>query len=45
MKKYDFDNVVNRRGTNCYKWDDGAMPEDNILMWVADMDFSVAPEI
>ena len=45
MKKYDFDNVVNRRGTNCYKWDDGAMPEDIIPMWVADMDFSVAPEI
>ncbi|MGX8694859.1 MAG: MalY/PatB family protein [Prevotella sp.] len=56
--KYDFDQVVNRRGSGCYKWDsesplpvvDGPQPEDNVTndiipMWVADMDFQVAPAI
>ena len=40
--KYDFDTPVNRRGTYSLKWDvdDGELP-----MWVADMDFKVAPEI
>lgn len=38
---YDFDKVINRRGTNSEKWD---MKEEDILpMWVADMDFK-APE-
>jgi cystathionine beta-lyase len=32
-----------RRGTGSFKWD-GAAP-DEIPMWVADMDFAVAPEI
>ena len=41
--KYDFDTPVDRRGTDCYKWDilkDGELP-----MWVADMDFKAAPPI
>ena len=40
--KYDFDKEIIRRGSNSYKWD---MPEeDGVLpMWVADMDFEVAP--
>ena len=40
--KYDFDRVVDRRGTNSEKWKvaDGGLP-----MWVADMDFETAPEI
>lgn len=41
--KYNFDEVVNRRGTNCAKWD--VLAEDEIPMWVADMDFKAAPEI
>ena len=42
--KYDFDNMINRRGTGCYKWD--VPTEDSIIpMWVADMDFPVAPAI
>lgn len=42
MKKYDFDIKVNRRGTNCYKYDE--MPnDDTIALWVADMDFETAP--
>lgn len=42
--KYDFDELVERRGTNCVKWDESADP-DMIPMWVADMDFRVAPAI
>ena len=40
---YNFDKEINRKDTNCYKWDttkDGVIP-----MWVADMDFEVAPKI
>ncbi len=41
---YSFDEIINRRGTGCYKWDiseaQGATP-----MWVADMDFRVAQPI
>ena len=42
MGKYNFDEIVERRGTNSYKWD---LPkrEDIIPMWVADMDFKTAP--
>ena len=34
---------INRRNTNCIKWD--ACPEDVLPMWVADMDFPCAPGI
>ena len=40
--KYDFDSVINRRGTDSMKWDVG---ENELPMWVADMDFKAAPEI
>jgi len=41
---YDFDKHIDRRGSGCYKWD---TPTDSgiIPMWVADMDFRVAPAI
>lgn len=39
---YDFDALTNRRGTNSMKWD---VPEQELPMWVADMDFETAPEI
>lgn len=39
---YDFDKIINRRGTNSIKWD---VPETELPMWVADMDFETAPEI
>lgn len=42
MKKYDFDEIIERRGTDCFKWDAlKAMygREDVTPMWVADMDF------
>ena len=40
--KYDFDTQINRRGTGSLKWDVG---EEELPMWVADMDFQAAPEI
>lgn len=42
MWKYDFDEIIERRGTDCFKWDAlKAMygREDVTPMWVADMDF------
>jgi len=46
--KYDFDGVINRKGTDSMKWDTvnslfGA--EDILPMWVADMDFPSAQPI
>ena len=37
-----FDTVVDRRGTYSLKWD---VKEDELPMWVADMDFKTAPAI
>ena len=42
--KYDFDKHIERRGTGCVKWDEMTSP-DVIPLWVADMDFAVAPAI
>lgn len=39
---YDFDKPIDRRGTDALKWD---IPEGELPMWVADMDFETAPEI
>ncbi|MCD8154901.1 MAG: pyridoxal phosphate-dependent aminotransferase [Clostridiales bacterium] len=39
---YNFDRPVNRRNTYSLKWDVG---ENELPMWVADMDFETAPEI
>lgn len=39
---YDFDKIVDRRGTNCVKWDE-VEEIDVVPMWVADMDFETAP--
>lgn len=41
---YDFDELVDRRGTGCVKWDESPSP-DVIPLWVADMDFKAAPAI
>ena len=45
--KYNFDTVIERRGTNSYKWDFAEKfvgEEDALPVWVADMDFqSPAP--
>ena len=45
---YDFNNIINRRGTNCVKWDKNKSifgKEDIVSMWIADMDFEVSPFI
>ena len=44
MARPDFDEIIDRTGTGCNKWDDmqavyGVAPGDGIAMWVADMDF------
>ena len=41
---FDFDEVIERRGTHSQKWDMmerlyGVSPQDGLAMWVADMDF------
>ena len=40
--EYDFESVIDRFGTNSLKWD---LFGDDVPMWVADMDFRVAPAI
>jgi cystathionine beta-lyase len=47
---FDFDRVINRRGTHCLKWDQiaarsGIQAPDAIPMWVADMDFPAPPGV
>ena len=46
---YDFDEIVNRRGSGSVKWDArppfGIPGEEVIPLWVADMDFKAAPFI
>lgn len=46
MSSYDFDAVIDRKGTNSLKWDfavERGRPADVLPLWVADMDFR-APE-
>lgn len=48
LKKINFNIVVNRKNTNCLKYDFAVRrgrPENVLPLWVADMDFKVAPEI
>lgn len=42
--KYNFDEIIPRRGTHSYKWDTPSRP-DILPMWVADMDFRTAPPV
>ena len=42
--KYDFDEIVPRRGTHSVKWELDCDP-DILPMWVADMDFRTAPPV
>ena len=53
--QFDFDEVVNRRGTNSAKWDAGTMlikmgiterfDEDTLPLFTADMDFHCPPSV
>jgi cystathionine beta-lyase len=43
-----FDEIIDRRGTHCVKWDMmeklyGVSPDEGIAMWVADMEFRPPP--
>ena len=47
---FDFDRVIERRGTHASKWDNmarlsGIEAPDAIPMWVADMDFTAPPGV
>jgi cystathionine beta-lyase len=45
---FDFDTIIERKGTNCLKYDFAAergKPADVLPFWVADMDFQTAPII
>ena len=47
---FDFDRVIERRGTHASKWDNmaklsGIESPDAIPMWVADMDFAASPGV
>lgn len=48
MSRYDFDTVIDRRGTHSSKWDMmqrlfGVSPEGGLAMWTADSDYPSAP--
>jgi cystathionine beta-lyase len=43
MTRYSFDEAPDRRGSDSVKWDE--FPANALPMWVADMDFRVAPAI
>lgn len=50
MTAFNFDEVIDRRGTHCAKWDGlrqrfGISDPDMIPMWVADMDFRACPPV
>ncbi len=47
---FDFDRIIERRGTHSSKWDhiarlSGIESPDAIAMWVADMDFAAPPGV
>ncbi|HWK97122.1 MAG TPA: MalY/PatB family protein [Pseudolabrys sp.] len=47
---FDFDRIIDRRGTHSSKWDNmaklsGITAPDAIAMWVADMDFAAPPGV
>jgi Bifunctional PLP-dependent enzyme with beta-cystathionase and maltose regulon repressor activities len=48
MGKFDFETVIERRGTSCVKWDQTGERfgvKDLFPMWVADMDFKAPEEV
>ena len=48
MVDYNFDEVIDRRNTDCLKYDFAVQrgrPKDVLPFWVADMDFSIAQEV
>ena len=47
-ERFDFDRVIDRRGTGCIKYDfavENGKPADVLPLWVADMDFQAPPGV
>lgn len=49
---FDFDTLIERKSDKCRKWDHqfvcsrfGAVPEDFVPLWIADMDFTSPPAV
>ncbi|EBY0371288.1 MalY/PatB family protein [Salmonella enterica] len=49
---FDFDKIIERKSDKCRKWDHqfvcsrfGAVPQDFIPLWIADMDFTSPPAV
>ncbi|MDI6666717.1 PatB family C-S lyase [Leuconostoc falkenbergense] len=42
MSNYDFESIIDRRNSNSVKWH---VADNELPMWIADMDFATAPEI
>lgn len=48
MKKYNFDLLIDRKNTNCIKWDffeEEGREKDTLAIWVADMDLVGCKEV
>lgn len=43
--KHNFDEIIDRRASECKKYEAACYPEDVIPMWIADTDFAVPAEI
>jgi len=43
MDEYNFDRIIDRRGSNAIKWD--LFGEETLPLWVADMDFASPKEV
>ncbi len=43
--KHNFDEIIDRRDSECKKYERAVYPEDVIPMWIADTDFAVPKEI
>lgn len=43
--KHNFDEIIDRRASECKKYEKEVYPEDIIPMWIADTDFAVPVEI
>ena len=39
---YDFERGIERKGTNCVKWDVPFIKQTDLPMWIADMDLKTA---
>ena len=43
--RHNFDEIINRRASECKKYEAACYPEDVLPMWIADTDFAVPAEI